>query len=121
MRLIVFLSLLLCCSAAKAADRVLICTDGLYGPADAGLILPHEHIFTDLRGPEMKGYGQAEEADVARVMRPLLDAAKRAGVSTIIECTTIGVGRNIPIVARLGHSAEVHIVVPTGVYGRAHY
>ena len=33
--------------------------------ADAlGMILPHEHIFTDLRLWDQPGYGQAEIADV---------------------------------------------------------
>jgi phosphotriesterase-related protein len=105
----------------RGAERVLICTDGLYGPDEAGLILPHEHLFTDLRGPEVDGYGQAEEADFRRVMLPLLEAARQAGVSTLIECTTIGVGRNIPYIARLGRDARVHIVAPTGVYGRAQF
>src|SRR5689334_3548443 len=105
----------------SAADRVLICLDGLWGPRDAGLILPHEHLFTDLRGPEAKGYGQADEKDFVRVMKPLVSAVKEAGVSTMVECTTIGVGRNIPFIAELGRDVGIHIVAPTGVYGRANY
>jgi phosphotriesterase-related protein len=108
-------------TAAHSSERVLICTDGLHGSAEAGLILPHEHIFTDLRGPDTPGYGEAEERDVVRVMKPLLEAAKLAGVSTIIECTTIGVGRNLPFIARLGRDTGLHIVAPTGVYGRSKF
>lgn len=121
MRLLLVLALTLGGLAGHAAERVLICTDGLWSAAEAGLILPHEHIFTDLRGPETKGYGQADKADVARVMRPLLAAAQRCGVSTMIECTTIGVGRNIPIVAPLAHDAEIHLMAPTGVYARGDF
>lgn len=29
-------------------------------PENLGLILPHEHLFTDLRGPEVEGYAQAD-------------------------------------------------------------
>jgi phosphotriesterase-related protein len=115
------LALLSSCLAVCAADRVLICLDGLWGPSDAGLILPHEHLFTDLRGPDAEGYGKAEEKDFVRVMKPLLSAAKQAGVSTMVECTTIGVGRNIPFIANLGRDVGMHIVAPTGVYGRANY
>ncbi len=118
---LLLLLLLSSCVVVSAADRILICLDGLWGPSDAGLILPHEHLFTDLRGPETKGYGQAEEKDFVRVMKPLLTAAKEAGVSTMIECTTIGVGRNIPFIANLGRDVGIHIVAPTGVYGRANY
>jgi phosphotriesterase-related protein len=120
MRLLI-LALLSVCIAARAADRVLICLDGLWGPSEAGLILPHEHLFTDLRGPDAEGYGKAEEKDFVRVMKPLLTAAKEAGVSTMVECTTIGVGRNIPFLANLGGDVGIHIVAPTGVYGRANY
>lgn len=121
MRLTRFLVILLSGLLAQAAERVLICTDGLHGPEEAGLILPHEHLFTDLRGPETKGYGVADESDFVRVMKPLMDAAKKAGVSTLVECTTIGVGRNIPYIARLGRDTGIHIVAPTGVYGRANF
>jgi phosphotriesterase-related protein len=54
-------------------------------------------------------------------MKPLLEAARKAGVSTLVECTTVGVGRNIPFIARLGRDTGIHIVAPTGVYGRADY
>jgi len=104
-----------------AGERFLVCTDGFVSAKDAGLVLPHEHIFTDLRGPEANGYGEATEAEVTSVMEPLLVAARQAGVSTMIECTTIGVGRNIPVIKALAQRTGMHIVVPTGVYGRANY
>jgi phosphotriesterase-related protein len=94
------------------------------GPIDseaAGLILPHEHIFTDLRGPDVKNHGVASDEEVVRVMKPLLLDAKAAGVSTLVECTTIGVGRNVAIIARLARETGLNIVVPTGVYGRANF
>jgi phosphotriesterase-related protein len=120
MRLLL-LALFSSCIVICAADRVLICLDGLWGRSDAGLILPHEHLFTDLRGPEAEGHGKADEKDFVRVMKPLVTAAREAGVSTMVECTTIGVGRNIPFIANLGRDVGIHIVVPTGVYGRANY
>lgn len=107
--------------AAFASDLELITTEGPLNESAAGLILPHEHLFTDLRGPDKPGYGQADAADVVRVMKPLLLAAKKAGVGTLVECTTIGVGRNIPVIARLAKETGLHIVVPTGVYGRAQF
>lgn len=61
-----------------------------------GLILPHEHLFTDLRGPEVEGYAQADPKQVLSVMLPLLQEAQDVGVSALVECSTIGVGRNIP-------------------------
>lgn len=86
-----------------------------------GIVLPHEHIFTDLRGPTTSGYGQADAADVVRVMAPLLSDARDKGVGVLIECSSIGVGRNVEIIAQVAEASGLPIVVPTGVYGRANF
>ena len=86
-----------------------------------GIVLPHEHIFTDLRGPTTPGYGQADAADVVRVMAPLLSDAREKGVGVLIECSSIGVGRNVSIIAQVAEASGLPVVVPTGVYGRANF
>jgi phosphotriesterase-related protein len=83
--------------------------------------LPHEHVFTDLRGPTAAGYGQADLEDVVRVINPLLVQAKDQGVTLLIECTSIGVGRNVGVLQRLAQESGLAIVLPTGVYGRANF
>ena len=115
------IGVLMIVASAPAAERVLITTAGPISESAAGMILPHEHLFTDLRGPDKPGYGEAEAADVMRVMKPLLLEAKKSGVQTLIECTTIGVGRNVPVIAALAKETGMQIVVPTGVYGRAQF
>ena len=106
---------------AAERESVILTTGGPITPAETGMILPHEHIFTDLRGPTVEGYGDADPEEVERVMLPLLKAAREQGVSTLVECTTIGVGRNVPIIASLARKSGLNIVVPTGVYGRANF
>jgi len=86
-----------------------------------GIVLPHEHIFTDLRGPTTPGYGQADDTDVVRVMAPLLSDAHDKGVGVLIECSSIGVGRNVEIIAQVAEASGLPVVVPTGVYGRANF
>jgi phosphotriesterase-related protein len=81
-----------------------------------GLILPHEHIFTDLRGPRASDYGQADYHDVVKLIKPYLDAAHKAGVSAIFECTPVGVGRNVTILRNLARETPIKIIAPTGVY-----
>jgi phosphotriesterase-related protein len=81
-----------------------------------GLILPHEHLFTDLRGPLAAGYASADPEAVVRVMSPCLAAAHAAGVTALVECSTVGVGRNVAVLQRLAEITAVHIVAPTGVY-----
>jgi phosphotriesterase-related protein len=96
-------------------------TEGPVVAEGLGIILPHEHIFTDLRGPATRGYGEADAADVVRVMGPLLEEARQKGVSVLIECSSIGVGRNVSIIAQVAEASGLPVVVPTGVYGRANF
>jgi phosphotriesterase-related protein len=96
-------------------------TDGPLAAEGLGVILPHEHIFTDLRGPTTPGYGQADAADVVRVMAPYLAEAHSKGVGLMLECSSIGVGRNAPVLAQVSEASGLPVVVPTGVYGRANF
>ncbi len=126
------------CAAFGALVRALLCLtlfapllagaapiiQTVHGPVSAdetGLILPHEHIVTDLRGPTVPGYGQVDLDDVVRVMKPNLLAAKARGVDILVECTPVGVGRNIAASLRLADETGLRIVVPTGVYDRADF
>src|SRR5688572_4312896 len=84
-----------------------------------GLILPHEHLFTDLRGPLVDGYAQAEPEAVADVVGPYLTDAATSGVTALVECSTLGVGRNLTILRRLAEVSPIHIIAPTGVYREA--
>lgn len=95
-------------------------------PADSlGAILPHEHIFTDLRGPQTPDYawlktGPASDFQaVADAMLPLLQAAHEAGATALVECSTVGVGRNIDVLRFIAEKTPVHLVAPTGVYREA--
>lgn len=86
-------------------------------PVDSlGLTLPHEHLFTDLRGPNIDGYAQEDPELVRKMMAPYLRRAEEAGVTSIVECSTIGVGRNIGILAQLASQTRIKIVAPTGIY-----
>ncbi len=79
-------------------------------------MLPHEHIFTDLRGPDTPDYARADPEKVIAVMVPYLNAAEDAGITALVECSTIGVGRNIEILRRVAEQTRIHILAPTGLY-----
>ena len=83
---------------------------------ELGIILPHEHLFTDLRGPIVPEYAQADPEQVVQVMSPFLEAAFAGGVTALVECSTVGVGRNVAVLRRLAESTPIHIIAPTGVY-----
>jgi phosphotriesterase-related protein len=95
---------------------LLMTTLGVKSAEELGLILPHEHIFVDLRTPDVSGQGEAEKADVVRLMAPELERAREAGVSALVECTPEGVGRRVDLVAAVSRAAQFPVVVPTGIY-----
>lgn len=89
------------------------------GPKSAGslgLILPHEHVFVDLRTWNQPGYGEAQAEDVIRLMTPEIKAAQAAGVTALVECSTVGVGRRVDILKAVSEATGFPLVAPTGVY-----
>jgi phosphotriesterase-related protein len=79
-------------------------------------MLTHEHVFVDLRTPDTSGFAQAEAEAVIRLMAPELQAAAKAGISVVVECTPVGVGRRTDLLKAVSESALFPLVVPTGVY-----
>ena len=85
-----------------------------------GLILPHEHLFTDLRGPGVPDYAHGEPSAVVKVVEPYLAEASASGVTALVECSTVGVGRNLAVLQSLADAIPIHIIAPTGVYRDAY-
>jgi phosphotriesterase-related protein len=89
------------------------------GPLDRsalGVILPHEHVFVDLRTPDQPGYAQAEAADVVALMAPEIERIKALGITALVECSTGGVGRRADLDYAVSRATSFPIVVPTGNY-----
>lgn len=81
-----------------------------------GMILPHEHVFVDLRTPDQPGYAMAEAGDVVRLMAPEIERIKALGITALVECTTPGVGRRADFDLAVSKATNFPIVVPTGNY-----
>jgi phosphotriesterase-related protein len=94
----------------------LVTTLGPKDSAELGMILPHEHIFVDLRTWDTHGYAQAETEDVIQLMAPEIIKAQKAGVSAIVECSTVGVGRRADIDRAVSEATHLPLVIPTGIY-----
>lgn len=91
-------------------------TLGPKSASDLRMILPHEHVFVDLRTWDKPGYAQAEAADVIAVMAPEIERIKALGVTALIECTPIGVGRRADLDKAVSQATGFPIAVPTGIY-----
>jgi phosphotriesterase-related protein len=94
----------------------LMTTLGPKQSGDIGMILPHEHIFVDLRQDNPPDFAQADPADVIALMGPEIEKAAHTGITTLVECTPVGVGRRADILKAVSAATQFPIVVPTGIY-----
>ena len=101
---------------ADQSERYLYTTLGLLGRDRLGMILPHEHVFVDLRTPDKPGYGEADEAEVVAVMSPKIEEIKLRGITALVECSTTGVGRRADFDLAVSRATNFPVVVPTGSY-----
>ena len=96
--------------------RRLYTTLGALGADQLGMILPHEHVFVDLRTPDQPGYAEASVEEVLALMVPQIEAIKELGVTALVECSTGGVGRRADMDLAVSKATNFPIVVPTGNY-----
>ncbi|MCB0109372.1 MAG: esterase [Caldilineaceae bacterium] len=94
----------------------LITTLGPLDKDDLNMILPHEHIFVDLGPIEAESYKTADVAEVIQVMSPEIEKIKAQGITALVECTPVGVGRRADIDRAVSHATNFPVVVPTGIY-----
>jgi phosphotriesterase-related protein len=94
----------------------LITTLGPRSAGQLGPILPHEHVFVDLRTWDQPGYAEAEADDVIALMAPEIERIKALGFTALVECSTVGVGRRADIDRAVSLATDFPIVVPTGIY-----
>lgn len=89
------------------------------GPLDTselGFTLMHEHVFTRSPGVfEAWPHLWDRKAEIERAVGTLREL-KANGVDTIVDLTTVDLGRDIPMVREVARQVELHIVVCTGVW-----
>jgi phosphotriesterase-related protein len=85
-------------------------------PAGVGTVLPHEHLYCDLRPLEGREAVRDSPAAVEEAEAPLLEGARAAGVGLLVEPTPPGIGRDPLLVRRLSEHAFVAVVASTGLY-----
>lgn len=94
----------------------LITTLGPMTRDQLGMILPHEHVFVDLRTPDEAGYAEADVDEVVGLMAPEIERIKTLGITALVECSTGGVGRRADFDRAVSEATGFPIVVPTGNY-----
>jgi phosphotriesterase-related protein len=89
------------------------------GPADSaalGTTLMHEHVFV-LTADVQQNFPEHWDED-ARVEDAVarLTALRATGVTTIVDPTVVGLGRDIPRIQRINARVDLNIIVATGIY-----
>ena len=86
---------------------------GVDGFTDA---LAHEHVFVDFLGPDHPEYCRVDWREVRTVCLERLTQVRRAGVDLLVDCTGIGIGRNVALLRDVSSSSAIRIVCATGIY-----
>lgn len=94
----------------------LITTLGPKSANELGMILPHEHIFVDLRSQDTPGFGEADPEDVIALMDPQIEKARSVGITALVECSPVGVGRRADLLKAVSDATNFPLVAPTGIY-----
>lgn len=101
---------------AAAADGGLQ-VNTVLGPVSStqlGMVLPHEHCYVSSAGMQAV-YPERVPLDyVVPEAVAALKQLKEAGGSTIVDCTTHDLGRNVEVMARISRESGVNIIATTG-------
>ena len=82
---------------------------GLMSAQEMGITLPHEHLLCIHQGPLV----DLVDVDVATGE---LQRFKRAGGSTLVDMTTVGIGRDPLALKKIASRTGVNIIMGTGYY-----
>ena len=103
---------------SAAGPRVHTAT-GPVAVADLGVTLTHEHVLVDFVGADKVGRHRYDADEAFRAALPHLQALRRQGVATLVECTPAFLGRDPVLLQRLARASGLHLLTNTGYYGAA--
>lgn len=94
----------------------IITTLGLKRASELGVILPHEHIFANFDSLDHGDAHAVKPETVLDHMGPSLHAAQAAGVTLLVEATSIGGARRADILRDVSMALGLPVVVATGIF-----
>ncbi|MCX8044430.1 MAG: phosphotriesterase-related protein [Desulfobacterota bacterium] len=95
---------------------------GNISPEQLGPTLMHEHVFVQYGGPSSPYSTPGEVFDeLVASCTVAIDQMKRYGVRTVVDPTTVDLGRNIPLLVALSTTTSFQIICATGIYSTAVY
>lgn len=91
---------------------------GNISPDELGVVLPHEHVccyfeyFYTMLGNDYLD----KDALCQRAVKHLTEAKKTYGLSTVVDCTPVNIGRDLDLLREISRASGVHIVSASGFY-----
>jgi len=95
---------------------------GTIAPDELGITLMHEHMFVQYGGPSAEYCRPGHRRDEA--MADCMEYVARIrehGVQSLVDPTTVDLGRNAPLMAELAAKTGLTIICCTGIYSTATY
>lgn len=91
---------------------------GNISPDELGVILPHEHVCCYFEYfDKMLGDGYLNKAALCeQTVKHLIEAKRTYGLSTIVDCTPVNIGRDLELMKKVSEQSGVHIVSASGFY-----
>ncbi|MDR0182781.1 phosphotriesterase family protein [Lysobacter arvi] len=103
-------------SPAKAGQVMTV--TGAIEARELGFTLTHEHLFADLRPFDEQADAPMppDVEQVVEVVLPYLQAIRRMGCRSLVDCTATTLGRNPALIRRLSEASDLHMLTVTGAY-----
>jgi predicted metal-dependent phosphotriesterase family hydrolase len=78
--------------------------------------LAHEHLFVDFLGPSDPDYGRVDRDEVRAACLDRLAPVRAAGVDLLLDCTCLGIGRDVALLRDVSEATGIAIACATGIY-----
>jgi len=84
--------------------------------SELGPTLMHEHIVTRSPGVQENWPHLWDRADIVAIAERKMADLHARGIRTIVDLTTVDLGRDIELIVAVARRSRVHVVVATGVW-----
>lgn len=103
-------------------DTAINTVTGTITPDQLGPTLIHEHVFVQYGGPspDCKNPGRARDR-IADVCTGYIEQIRQHGIMTLVDPTTVDLGRNVPLLADIAAKSGFNIICATGIYSPSTY
>lgn len=101
-----------------AVEGMVMTVRGPVKPSALGLMLAHEHLFSNFGGDPAEWAAYDEEA-LMTAMLPYLKKIREMGCGSIADATSAWFGRRPDLLRKLSVASGIHVLTNTGYYGAA--